>query len=261
MRPPAVPPPLADGTAVAHTLPMSATRYRDGCLSVFLLAGLLALAPRSDAAWADVAGSHAGGHVGGFRGGGPPGLDVSRGGNFGGGFLGRRPGAQRFSPRPHPPRSSFPALCTAIVSVARMEASGRTAISLSYDRMRPSCPHAMPLTASSNSGASHGRRIMPDASAVAVHRLRREGRHAHRDVLRTLRLGRAVLHPLAAPRDDGLSRAHVDRPAGVVHTQQALQHDRVLVELGRLPRLDPAGGAPHVRDAHRLRLRAHAADV
>src|SRR6266478_5553458 len=160
-----------------------------------------------------------------------------------------------------PWRISFPAPCTAIVSVTRMEASGRTAISLWYDRMRSSCAHAMPLTASSNSGASHGRRIMPDASAVAVHRLRREGRHAHRDVLRTLRLGRAVLHPLAAPRDDGLSRAHVDRPAGVLHAEQALQHDRVLVELGRLPRLDPAGGAPHVRDAHGRRLRGHAADV
>src|SRR6266702_4530313 len=121
-------------------------------------------------------------------------------------------------------RATLPQLA---MRVTRMEASGRTAISLWYDRMRSSCAHAMPLTASSNSGASHGRRIMPDASAVAVHRLRREGRHADRDVLRTLRLGRAVLHPLAAPRDDGLSRAHVDRPARVLHAQQALQHDRV----------------------------------
>src|SRR3989449_10212560 len=158
-----------------------------------------------------------------------------------------------------PWRISFPAPCTAMVSVTRMEASGRTAISLWYDRMRSSCAHAMPLTANSNSGASHGRRIIPDASAVAVHRLRREGRHAHRDVLRTLRLGRAVLHPLAAPRDDGLSRAHVERPAGVLHAQQALQHDRVLVELGRLPRLDPAGGAPLIRHAPCRRLPDHAA--
>src|SRR6266404_929836 len=98
-RPSAVPPPLADGTAVAHTVPMSATRYRDGCLSVFLLAGLLALAPRSDAAWAAVAGSHAGGHVGGFRGGGRLGMDVPRGGEFGGGFVGRRSGDQRLPAR------------------------------------------------------------------------------------------------------------------------------------------------------------------
>src|SRR5437899_12321576 len=149
-----------------------------------------------------------------------------------------------------PWRISFPAPCTAIVSVTRMEASGRTAISPWYDRMRSSCAHAMPLTASSNSGGSHGRRIMPDASAVAVHGLRREGRRADRDVLRPLWVGRAVLHPLAAPRDDGLSRAHVDRPAGVLHAQQALQHDLVLVERGRLPRLDPAGESPHVRVAH-----------
>src|SRR6266403_67381 len=94
---PSVPPPWADGTAVAHTVPMSATRYRDGCLSVFLLAGVLALAPRSDAAWAAVAGSHAGGHVGGFRGGGRLGMDVRRGGEFGGGFVGRRSGDQRFA--------------------------------------------------------------------------------------------------------------------------------------------------------------------
>src|SRR5437763_14228697 len=160
-----------------------------------------------------------------------------------------------------PWRISFPAPCTAIVSVTRMEASGCTAMSLWYDRMRSSCARAVPLTASSNSGASHGRRIMPDPSAVAVHRLWREGRHADRDVLRTLRLGRAVLHPLAAPRDDGLSRAHVDRPAGVLHAQQALQHDRVLVELGRLPRLDPAGGGPPVRGAPGPRPRARAADV
>src|SRR5206468_7288920 len=73
------------------TVPMSATRYRDGCLSVFLLAGLLAIAPRSDAAWAAVAGSHAGGHVGGFRGGGRLGMDVPRGGEFGAASLAGAP--------------------------------------------------------------------------------------------------------------------------------------------------------------------------
>src|SRR5437870_4110019 len=148
-----------------------------------------------------------------------------------------------------PWRICSPAPCTAIVSVTRMEASGRTAMSLWYDRMPSCCADAVPLANSSNSGASHRRRTTPDTLAVPVHRLRREGRHAHRDVLRALRLGRAVLHPFAAPRDDGLSRAHVDRPGGVLDAQQALQHDRVLVELGRLPRLDPASGASHVRDA------------
>src|SRR5882724_3469392 len=88
--------------------PMSAIRYRDGCLSVFLLAGLLALAPRSDAAWAAVAGSHAGGHVGGFGGGGGLGMGVPRGGEFGGGFFGRRSGDRRFAHGRHRRRGFFP---------------------------------------------------------------------------------------------------------------------------------------------------------
>src|SRR2546427_11663733 len=87
---------------------MSATRYRDGCSSVFLLAGLLALAPQSDAAWAAVAGSHAGGHVGGFGGGGRLGMHGPRGGEFGGGFVSRRPGDQRFAPGRPRPRGFFP---------------------------------------------------------------------------------------------------------------------------------------------------------
>src|SRR5882724_2750561 len=90
------------------TVPMSDTRYRDGCLSVFLLAGLLALALRSDAAWAAVAGSHAGGHVGGFGGGGRGGMHVPRGGEFGGGFAGRPSAYQRCAPRPHRARGCFP---------------------------------------------------------------------------------------------------------------------------------------------------------
>src|SRR2546422_5952640 len=88
-----------------------------------------------------------------------------------------------------PGRICAPAPCPAIVSVTRMDASGRPAMSLWYDRMRSACARATPLAASTSSGASHRRRITPDTSAVPVHRLRREGRHAHRDVLRTLRLG------------------------------------------------------------------------
>src|SRR5439155_26765186 len=83
-RPSAVPPPLGDGTVVAYTLAMSATRYRDGRLSIFLLAGFFALALGSDAAWPAVAGSQAGGHGGEFGGGGRPGSRGPRGGALGG---------------------------------------------------------------------------------------------------------------------------------------------------------------------------------
>jgi len=87
---------------------MSATRYRDGCLSVFLLAGLLALAPRSDAAWAAVARSHAGGHAGGFGSGDRLGMHVPRGREFGGRFVGRRSSDQRFAHGRHRRRGFFP---------------------------------------------------------------------------------------------------------------------------------------------------------
>ena len=110
-RPSAVPPPLGDGTAVAYTLAMSATRYRDGRLSIFLLAGFFALALGSDAAWPAVAGSHAGGHVGEFGGGGRLGTGVPRGGKFGGGrFVGRRFGDHRFAHGQHGRRGFFPYL-------------------------------------------------------------------------------------------------------------------------------------------------------
>jgi hypothetical protein len=87
---------------------MSATRYRDGCLSIFLLAGLLALAPRSDAARAAVTASHSGGHVGGFGGGRHLGMHVPRGGEFGGGFVSRRSGDQRFAHGRNRRRGFFP---------------------------------------------------------------------------------------------------------------------------------------------------------
>jgi hypothetical protein len=89
---------------------MSVIRYRDGCLPVFLLAGFLALALGSDAAWPAVAGSHAGGHVGGFDGGGHLGMGVPRGGEFGGGFLGRRFRDRRFAHGRHRRRGFFPYL-------------------------------------------------------------------------------------------------------------------------------------------------------
>src|SRR5438093_1144126 len=83
---------------------------------------------------------------------------------------------------------------------------------------------------------------------------------AEGDVLGTLGLGRAVLHPLAPPRDHRLSRPHVEHAARVADAEHPLQDDRVFVEFRRLPRLDPAGGAPHVGDAHGVRPGVHPTD-
>jgi len=85
-----------DGTAVAYAVLVPATRHRDGCLPVFVLAGFFALA-LGIPGWPAMAGSHAGGHVGGFGGGARLGSGVPRGGEFGGGrFVGRRFGDHRF---------------------------------------------------------------------------------------------------------------------------------------------------------------------
>src|SRR5262245_15786710 len=88
---------------------------------------------------------------------------------------------------------------------------------------------------------------------IPVHGLRRKGRPADGDVLRADLAGRAVLHPLAARRDDRLARLHVNRLAARCDAEHSLKHDGVFVELGRLPRLDPASGAAHQGNAHRVR--------
>ena len=68
---------------------MSATRYRNGWLPVFLLAAFFGLALGGETAWAAVAESHSGGHVGGFGGGDRLGTAVARGGESGGGRFAR----------------------------------------------------------------------------------------------------------------------------------------------------------------------------
>ena len=80
-------------------------------------------------------------------------------------------------------------------------------------------------------------------------RRRSERRHTDGQVFRSIGPGRTVLHPLAAPDDDCLSSADLQHTFTRGHTEQAAQHDRVLVELRRLAGLDPALRAVHVGDA------------
>ena len=54
------------------------------------------------------------------------------------------------------------------------------------------------------------------------------------------RLGAAVADVLARRRHHGLTGADVERAALVLDAQQALQHDRDLLERRPLPRLLPA---------------------
>src|ERR1041384_2730378 len=75
---------------------------------------------------------------------------------------------------------------------------------------------------------------------VSMHRLHREGRDAHGDVLRAVRSRRAVLNPFSMVRDDRLPGMNVDDTTLVRHPEHPFEHDTVFVELRRLPGFDPA---------------------
>ena len=68
----------------------------------------------------------------------------------------------------------------------------------------------------------------------------REGRQADRDVLGPSALGRGVAHPLAGAHEHRLAGGDVELAALVLDVQRAVDHQRPLVELGALARLDPA---------------------
>lgn len=82
-----------------------------------------------------------------------------------------------------------------------------------------------------------------------MHASWRECRQADGDILGPGCVGRAVLNPFSLVRDHGLTGTHIHGATLVRHAQHALQNDGELIKLGRLPRLHPAGGAAHVRDA------------
>src|SRR4051794_34657593 len=107
------------------------------------------------------------------------------------------------------------------------------------------------------------RRAVRGASVlVAMDRAGRERRQADRDVLGAAGGGRRVAHPLAGTHEHGLTGAHVERLFPVLlDPQDALDHDRVLVEVRPLTRLEPALGRTHVGDADALLARVDATDV
>ena len=74
-----------------------------------------------------------------------------------------------------------------------------------------------------------------------------------------LRSRRAVAHPLAARRKDGLAGRNLLHAVAGFHLQLPAQHDGVLVELRRLSRLAPARRADHPRDADGGGFGVHAA--
>src|SRR5262249_7080298 len=119
---------------------------------------------------------------------------------------------------------------------------------------RPLCCRMAP----DSTPAGDGR---PLGSLAAVHGLGREGRQTDGHILGAFGLRRAVAHPLAGAREHRLAGANVEHAALVVDAQHPPEDQRVLVELRRLSRLLPPGGAAHARDAHRRRAGVHATDI
>ena len=96
---------------------------------------------------------------------------------------------------------------------------------------------------------------------VSVHGFHGEGGEADGDVFGAAFLGCGVTDPFAGVGDDGLSGGDVEGAALVFDAQQALQHDREFVELGRLAGFEPALRAAHVSHAGRGSFGVDAANV
>src|SRR5450755_2062039 len=91
--------------------------------------------------------------------------------------------------------------------------------------------------------------------------VRAEGGQAHRDVTCAFGPRRAVAHPLTRSREHGLPGRDLEHRVSAFDLQQALEHQRVLVELWGLPGLLPTGRRPHLSDAEPLFSVVHASDV
>ena len=78
---------------------------------------------------------------------------------------------------------------------------------------------------------ARGRRWTSLASLVPMGRVQGERRHADRDVLRALRAGCAVAHPLAPARGHRLAGADLEAAAFEFHVEGPREHDGVLVEI------------------------------
>ena len=90
-----------------------------------------------------------------------------------------------------------------------------------------------------------------DSAVFALHALERERGQADGHVL--ARLERRVADALARAGQDRLAGRTSVCPPSCSTRSEPFEHDRVLVEVGRLERLLPVGGRAHVRDADRRR--------
>src|SRR5579883_3669469 len=96
---------------------------------------------------------------------------------------------------------------------------------------------------------------------VAMRGIERKRRTANRDVFGALGVRRTIAYPFAFVGDDSLPGVNVERAALKFDAKHAFEDERVLIEIGRLPRFGPAGRAAHMSDAERLSIGVDASDV
>jgi len=82
-----------------------------------------------------------------------------------------------------------------------------------------------------------------------VDALRGESGQAYGEVFCAFGMRRAVLHPFAGVRHDGLSSGDFEDTLLVFHLQCSLEHHGEFIKFRCLAGLHPAAGAPHVRKA------------
>jgi hypothetical protein len=100
-----------------------------------------------------------------------------------------------------------------------------------------------------------------DSIRIPMRPIQRESRTANGNILGSVRPGRAVPDPLSPWGYYRLASGNVHRAASIFDSQGSLEYYRIFLEIRRLPGLDPATRAPHVRNANLCRFRVDAAYV
>src|SRR5882724_9340771 len=95
---------------------------------------------------------------------------------------------------------------------------------------------------------------------VTMYRVRRKCRQTYRHILGALRLRRAITYPFPRWRVHSLTDPHLQDICLRLDAEHACQHERELLECGRLPRLLPSWRTVHAGIADLVRVRVHLPD-
>ena len=93
-----------------------------------------------------------------------------------------------------------------------------------------------------------------------MHRLRRKGGQTHGDVFGSFRSRRTISNPFPAMGHDRLPGLDMNGSSLGFHMQHPAEHQRIFVELRRLPRFHPTGWTLHPSHAQLSRVRIDQAD-